>query len=276
MGAPAALKQFKQLLPMDTPQYVIWAMGMNNGDRNGKLNSSWLSATEEFLKLCEEYGVTPILCTIPTTPKVNNRLKNAWIESSGYRYIDFDLSVVENHVTGEWFAGMAASDLNHPTTLGAKALYPQVFADFPELAKAESDNCTHKLHLLEARQPECVDGGRYAYYVCSLCAGAFTEEMQPTTTQDMLLAPSGHSFKNCVCTVCGVSGPPRMYGDVDENGEVNPNDAVYILRYAAGLDRFDEVTLRYADANGDGEVDERDAVVVLRHAAGFDEVLGGR
>ena len=70
--------------------------------------------------------------------------------------------------------------------------------------------------------------------------------------------------------------PTCTYGDVDSSGTVDVNDAVYILRYAAKLDLFDETQMSIADVNADGEVDERDAVVILRHAAGFDEVLGPR
>ena len=194
-GAPAAYEQFRNMLEIDTPEYAVWCMGMNNGDRNGTLNSGWVTATEKFIALCEEKGIIPILATIPTTPKVNNRLKNAWVKASGYRYIDFDLALVQNHVTGEWYEGTAASDLNHPTTAGAKLLYPQLHADFPELAEGNREGCVHKLAYLQAKQPECVDGGRQAYYVCTLCAAAFLDEgaTQPTTTARMLLAPAGHS-----------------------------------------------------------------------------------
>ncbi len=194
MGAATAAAQFAEFLKYEVPEYTIWCMGMNNGDRNGVINSSWLTSTEIFLALCEEYDITPILATIPTTPKVNNRLKNAWVEESGYRYIDFDLAVVENHVTGQWFEGTAASDLNHPSAAGAKLLYPQVHADFPELAEGNRNGCSHKLTELGARTPECVDGGRLAYYVCTLCAATFSdaEGTTPVTTAQMLLAPAGH------------------------------------------------------------------------------------
>lgn len=228
MGAPAGLKQFKELLQIDTPEYAVWALGMNNGDRNGKINASWLSATEEFLALCKEYGITPILCTIPTTPNVNNRLKNAWVENSGYRYIDFDLAVVENHATGEWFDDTAASDLNHPTTLGAQILYPQVFADFPELAGGDPATCTHKLYQLGARDAECAHGGRNEYYVCSLCGSAFADPVAAatTTTAEMLLAPKGHSFgewtqsKAPTCTESGTEQRQCANCDNTETREV--------------------------------------------------------
>ena len=196
MGAPAGLKQFRELLQINTPKFAVWALGMNNGDRSGKINAGWLTATEEFLALCQEYGVTPILCTIPHTPKVNNLYKNAWIRESGWRYIDFNLAVVENHSTGDWFEGMAASDLAHPTQLGAQTLYPQVFVDFSELAAGDPAACSHKLHLLGAREATCEIGGREAYYVCSLCAGTYrdAEAKDPVTSAEMHRAPTGHSM----------------------------------------------------------------------------------
>ena len=148
--------------------------------------------------MCQEYGVTPILCTIPHTPKVNNLYKNEWIRESGWRYIDFNLAVVENHSTGDWFEGMAASDLAHPTQLGAQTLYPQVFVDFPELAAGDPATCSHRLHLLGARAETCEIGGREAYYVCSLCAGTYrdAEAKEPVTNAEMHRAPTGHSMSD--------------------------------------------------------------------------------
>ena len=236
MRAPAGLAQFRELLTLDTPKYAIWALGMNNGDKNGAVNESWLTSTEEFLRLCEQYGVAPILCTIPTTPKVNNRLKNEWIKNSGYRYIDFDMVVVENYATGEWFEGMAASDLNHPDTPGAKVLYPQVFADFPELASGDPATCTHKLYQLDARTGNCKNGGRNEYYVCSLCGGAFkdAEATISTTTAEMLLPPVSHTYVDGICTVCGTENPGPIIIRQPADVEADLNEKFRIAVEAEG------------------------------------------
>ena len=214
MGAEVGAEQFKEFLKIDKPKYAVWCMGMNNGDKNGDINSSWLSSTQEFLRLCEENGVIPVLATIPTTPKVDNRLKNEWVVKSGYRYIDFDLAVVENHITGEWFEGMAASDLNHPTVLGAQTLYCQAINDCPILAVGALNSCMHVLEKMEARSPECVYGGRKNYYICLLCAETFAD-VQGTVIIDsktMLLAPYGHSYTEWSQTkapTCTESGSER-------------------------------------------------------------------
>ena len=296
MRAPAGLTQFRELLTLDTPKYAIWALGMNNGDRNGTVNESWLTSTEEFLRLCAQYGVTPILCTIPTTPKVNNRLKNAWIRESGYRYIDFDLAVVEDHVTGTWFAGMAASDLNHPSELGAKTLYPQVFADFPELAKADPGECSHSMHLLEKRNGACEYGGREAYYVCSLCGGQYldAEGLVRTTTDQMLTVPPGHAWgdwtavqeptstqvgiQERTCTACGKTDQEELpmleilYGDSNGDGRVNGLDLVVLRQYLAGWSVTIDPTV--TDVTDDGKCNALDLIRLRQYLADWDVTLG--
>lgn len=170
-GAPRALVDFKTSLTRGTPKFALWLLGMNNGDpwhesaqeteetkENpeaakklrkiraavsdckgdtaeellSKINPHWLGATEEFIKICNERGITPILATIPQTPKINNLPKNEWVRRSGYRYIDFNLAVGAD-LDPAWLPDMLHSDEVHPLPLGAKALYERVVADFPEI-----------------------------------------------------------------------------------------------------------------------------------------------
>ena len=56
----------------------------------------------------------------------------------------------------------------------------------------------------------------------------------------------------------------QMIGDINQNGSYEAEDALAILRMAAGLD----TVYRYsADASGDGAVNAEDALVVLKKAA---------
>jgi hypothetical protein len=167
------LVDFNTALTCSTPEFALWLLGMNNGDpwpeyaqeteetkenpeaakklkairkdvpdcqsdtRDtliSKINPSWLAPTEEFLALCKAHGITPILATIPQTPKINNLPKNEWIRRSGHRYIDFNHAVGADH-DPKWHPDMLHSDDVHPLTLGAKALYSQVLADFPEIMR---------------------------------------------------------------------------------------------------------------------------------------------
>ena len=108
---------------------------MNNGDSATAINSSYLASVTEFLAICEEKNIIPILSTTPCTPTVNNSFKNEWVRNSGYRYIDFSRAVGGDEVGSAWYDGMLYTGDNvHPATPGAKALYAQFLVDFPEIA----------------------------------------------------------------------------------------------------------------------------------------------
>lgn len=128
-----ALADFKQALEHGTPKYAVWCLGMNNPDSETEINSVYKSATEEFIAICKEKGITPILATIPNTPTNINIHKNAWVKASGYRYIDFAAAVGGEAIYSPWTSGMLAGDKVHPATAGASALYKQFINDFPEI-----------------------------------------------------------------------------------------------------------------------------------------------
>lgn len=172
-GAPRSLVEFKTALTRGTPEFALWLLGMNNGDPwqgdakesepydptaeatvklkklrasipnctedsdeelLSKINPDWLETTKEFLSICSERGIEPILATIPQTPKINNLPKNEWIRRSGYRFIDFNRAVGAD-LNPAWFPDMLMLDDVHPTALGAKALYARVLTDFPEIMR---------------------------------------------------------------------------------------------------------------------------------------------
>ena len=172
-GATRALVDFKTSLTRSTPKFALWLLGMNNGDpwpeyaqeteetkenpeaakklkairKNipdckddtrdtliSKINPRWLAPTEEFLALCKAHGITPILATIPQTPKINNLPKNEWIRRSGHRYVDCNRAVGAD-IDPKWHPDMLHTDDVHPLPLGAKALFSQVLTDFPEIKR---------------------------------------------------------------------------------------------------------------------------------------------
>ena len=132
MSTQAGLADFKVAIQKGTPLYVLWCLGMNNGDKTEEPNEAWLESTKEFLEICKEKGITPILSTIPSTPIVNNEPKNIWVRNSGYRYIDFNRAVGA-HKDVAWYPEMLYKDNVHPAKAGAEALYAQVLVDFPEI-----------------------------------------------------------------------------------------------------------------------------------------------
>lgn len=130
-----ALADFKDLLDFGTPKYAVWCMGMNDSDGASSVNASWQAATEEFIAICDEKGIIPILSTIPNTPTVINSFKNEIVKASGCRYIDFATAVNGTEKGSAWDAGMLANDQVHPLAPGAKALWEQVKKDIPDLLK---------------------------------------------------------------------------------------------------------------------------------------------
>ena len=127
-----AITSFENLLKYGTPRYAVWAMGMNDGSDGDGASVQWSTSINEFLTICEDNGITPILCTIPTVPTVNHEHKNYFVRNSGYRYIDFANGVNANS-SGVWVDGCLSADGVHPTVNGAKVLYAKAITDFPEL-----------------------------------------------------------------------------------------------------------------------------------------------
>lgn len=142
-SAKSQMLCFENLLKLGMPKTAVWCLGMNNNDKNG-LNEQWVEATETFLRLCAQCGITPILSTIPTTWQKNedgtyavvreNRPKNDWVRAVGCRYVDFERAVGADSGEG-WYDGMLFSDNVHPDEPGALALAAQILADVPELGQ---------------------------------------------------------------------------------------------------------------------------------------------
>ncbi len=61
----------------------------------------------------------------------------------------------------------------------------------------------------------------------------------------------------------------RLYGDVNNDGIINREDADLILQYAVKAVEFDKYQIIAADVNGDGEVTSADALLVLRLVEGL-------
>ena len=115
------------------PKYLVWAIGMNNGDTSSAVNATWKAGYDKLIELASGGNFELILATIPNTPTINNNYKNEIVRNSGYRYIDFTDAVQTAEGASTWIAGMLSSDNVHPTAEGAKALASRLCADFPEI-----------------------------------------------------------------------------------------------------------------------------------------------
>lgn len=128
---------FRALLDVASPKFIVWALGMNDGDTSSAVNTDWKTCVDEVIATCEANGITLILATIPNVPNVRNTFKNDYVKSTGLRYVDFAKAVNAESAGATWYTGMLSSDNTHPTALGAKALMRQFLQDVPEVLYAE-------------------------------------------------------------------------------------------------------------------------------------------
>lgn len=139
-AATEGLANFAKLLSTgQRPTYAVWTYGMNNASDSDATtpDSTWLTKTQAFIETCEEYGITPILVTIPSVPSKLHAGKDAWIKDSGYRYVDWAeaLEDPDTRYWRNWGTGDAllSSDEVHPTTKGAIVMATRFLQDFPEI-----------------------------------------------------------------------------------------------------------------------------------------------
>ena len=69
-------------------------------------------------------------------------------------------------------------------------------------------------------------------------------------------------------TVITVTYSLRL-GDIDDDGDIDAVDALYIMRYVIELELFEDLEIEVADINADGVVNASDALFVLRKAMGI-------
>lgn len=134
-GSANVYQTLPNMLQITQPKYLVWALGMNDPD-NGEVNSAWLTAANNVVALCKQYNIVPIFSKIPNAngsgTLYDHSYKNAWIEASGYRYVDVP-SAVGADSSGNWFTDLIATDGIHPSWRGAEAIAYQFLADVSEL-----------------------------------------------------------------------------------------------------------------------------------------------
>lgn len=131
-----AYESLENLLAITTPKIVVWCLGMNDPDNVETwveaVNPSWKLYYDKAINLSKKYGFKLVLYTVPTTPTMDNKYKDAIIRASGYRYIEADKAVRIND-SGEWVSGALQSDNVHPSAIGGNIIYNRILTDFPEI-----------------------------------------------------------------------------------------------------------------------------------------------
>jgi hypothetical protein len=73
-------------------------------------------------------------------------------------------------------------------------------------------------------------------------------------------------FKQEILELFGVknNNDKFQYGDVNKDGVINSDDAVYVLQLVNGNKKIDEYTFLLADVDGDGKINTNDAQLILK------------
>ena len=132
------LPVFQTLLDLGyKPAFAVWLLGMNDGSDtvSGEtitVNSTAKTNLDNFVALCEDYDIIPILATIPTVPTRQHTGLSNYVKSLGKRYIDI-AGAVGSDINGNWYTGLLSDDGVHPTSAGSKVIFEQMLIDFPEI-----------------------------------------------------------------------------------------------------------------------------------------------
>lgn len=137
-------------------------------------------------------------------------------------------------------------------------------------------NCTgltgeYSLVLLLASDSTVPTEGNIQYIdQTSVEAGKVTFTLKPKAltegTYNIYISTTDKALKKVASFKYGEK-PPYTPGDVNNDGSIDPKDAVLVLRHAAALITLSGDQLKAADVNGDNTVDPKDAVKILRYAA---------
>lgn len=128
-----AFADLQNALKHGTPKYLVWCIGMNNGDTSDAISTIYKTYLEQVMSICNKNKIELILATIPNTPSINHTFKNEYIRNSGYKYIDFAKAVGADSYPSNWYDGMLSGDKVHPFEKGAKSLAMKAITDFPKL-----------------------------------------------------------------------------------------------------------------------------------------------
>lgn len=125
------LSCFKDDLKFGTPKIAVWMMMGNNKSDTDVIDPVWFADTQEFISICKEKNITPILTIYPYIGK-NHTLKSDWVRKSGYRYVDLWEAMCNED--GSWKdPAWLYKDNVHPTPEGAEVMWGAFKSAIPEL-----------------------------------------------------------------------------------------------------------------------------------------------
>lgn len=97
-----------------------------------------------------------------------------------------------------------------------------------------------------------------------------------TTQRGHKVSTDSMIFQNDKWSEYNPDGVTLMYGDVDNNGEINNIDSLTVLRTLIGYGSLSETQKAVADLDQNGEINTLDTLIILRHLIGYkdNEIIG--
>lgn len=132
-GSNDAYLSFLECIKHKTPKTVFWCMGMNDPDNSTTINSDWKKHAELMMEYAKLYGFDLLLCTIPNVPDRIHTFKNAYIKSSGFKYIDLAKMLGAEDIGSHWIDGLLGTDNTHPSLNGQYAIASFMLAELSHL-----------------------------------------------------------------------------------------------------------------------------------------------
>ena len=136
-------------------------------------------------------------------------------------------------------------------------------ADEPAYMPGEEYDLDESVELYAVWLPGCEadahiweDATCEAAKTCSLCGRTEGE-------------PGDHIYENGVCIFCGVEEYLGLRGDANDNGKVNYEDALLVLRWTIGLQVLGDEAIALCDVDGNPGLSYQDALMILRASIGL-------
>ena len=129
------------------------------------------------------------------------------------------------------------------------------------VAQEEIPALGHKEKTIKGTAATCYKEGKTDGAKCSVCGEILVEQE--------VIPVVDHKYVNGKCSVCGAAESDEkpdedvLRGDMDGNGKVNSDDAIYLLRHTLMASVYP--IEQDGDMDGNGKVNSDDAIYLLRH-----------
>ena len=168
----------------------------------------------------------------------------------------YSLPNVDSGSSGVLFGGAVVVVEAYHVDDNGKVWYKTDDGSWLEAERVTTD-CRHSYTQTITQAPTCTEGGRCTY-TCVNCMGSYADSVKKL----------GHSYKNGSCIRCSAvyDSDAYVHGDMDLNGSLDTDDAVYLLLHVMfGSGDYPIHAGANTDLDSNGAMDTDDAVYLLLH-----------